>query len=210
MSDAGEDRTIKRDGQDVSLDGSGSDIPDGDELTFSWILTEGPQATIADSSAGVTSFTPSDIGTYTFNLSVTDPSDQSDLDEVVFTIVDTAAPEIISVTADPSVLRPPNHKMKPVTISVDVSDACDANHTCKVVAVASDEAVEGDGDGNTSSDWEVTGDLTLDLRAERAGSGDGRVYTVTIECTEVSLNSSTKDVTVTVPRDQGKGGGKKK
>ena len=69
--------------------------------------------------------------------------------------------------------------------------------------------MEGEGDGNTSPDWEITGDLTLDLRAERSGQGDGRVYTITIECTDASGNPSAKDVTVIVPHDQGKGGGKK-
>ena len=100
--------------------------------------------------------------------------------------------------------------MVPVTISVDVSDICDANPTCKIVAVVSDEAVEGKGDGNTSPDWEITGDLRVDLRAERSGQGDGRVYTITIECIDASGNPSITDFTVTVPHNQGKGGGKKK
>ena len=55
--------------------------------------------------------------------------------------------------------------MIPVTISFDVSDAYDAEPTCKIIDVTSDEAVEGEGDGNTSLDWQDTGDLTLDLRS---------------------------------------------
>ena len=101
-------------------------------------------------------------------------------------------------------------QMIPVTISVDVSDACDANPTCKITTVFSDEAVGGTGDGDTSPDWVITGDLTLDLRAERSGQGGGRVYTITIECTDVAGNPSTRDLTVTVPPDQDKGGSKKK
>ena len=100
--------------------------------------------------------------------------------------------------------------MIPVTISVDVSDACDANPTCKITTVFSDEAVGGTGDGDTSPDWVITGDLTLDLRAERSGQGGGRVYTITIECTDVAGNPSTRDLTVTVPPDQDKGGSKQK
>ena len=110
----------------------------------------------------MTTFTPSDVGTFTLN--VTDPSGGSDLDEVVLIVEDTTAPEIISVTANPSVLRPPNHKMIPGTISVVVSDICDANPTCTIIDVTSNEPVEGGGDGNTSPDWEITGDLTVDLR----------------------------------------------
>ena len=47
----------------------------------------------------------------------------------------------------------------------DVSDAYDAEPTCKIIDVTCDEAVEGEGDGNTSLDWQDTGDLTLDLRS---------------------------------------------
>ena len=210
VANAGADRTIEWEGQDVSLDGGGSNDPDGAELAFSWTLTGGPPATIADTGIAVTTFTPSDVGTYTFTLNVTDPSGEVDLDEVVFTVEDNTAPEINELFADPNILRPPNHKMIPVTISVDVFDAYDAEPTCKIIDVTSDEAVEGEGDGNTSLDWQDTGDLTLDLRSERSGQGDGRVYTITIECTDVSGNPSTQDVTVTVSHDQGKGGGKKK
>ena len=37
-------------------------------------------------------------------------------------------------------------------------------------------------------DWEITGDLTLDLRAERSGSGTGREYTITVQCTDGTGN----------------------
>ena len=99
----------------------------------------------------------------------------------------------------------PNHKMRSVTLEVDVSDTCDANPTCSIVGVTSNEPVNGKGDGNTSPDWEITGDLTVDLRAERSGNGDGRVYTITVRCTDASGNFTTSFVTVTVPHDQGNG-----
>ena len=86
VADAGQDQTIQFAGQQVTLDGSGSDDPDGDELTFSWALTSGPAATIADPSAEVTAFTPTDLGASTFTLTVTDPSGASDSDTVVFTV----------------------------------------------------------------------------------------------------------------------------
>jgi hypothetical protein len=55
------------------------------------------------------------------------------------------------------------------------------------------------GDGNTEPDWEITGDLTVDLRAERAGGGDGRIYSIVVECTDASGNSSVDTVFVCVP-----------
>ena len=55
----------------------------------------------------------------------------------------------------------------------------------------------------TEVDWLITGDLTLELRAERSGrSKEGRVYTITVQCADASGNSSTAEVTVTVPHDQ--------
>lgn len=111
-------------------------------------------------------------------------------------------------SADPNVLWPPNHKMRAVTVSVDASDVC-SGVSCKIISVSSDEDENGKGDGNTSPDYEITGDLTVDLRAERSGLGDGRVYTITVECTDGSGNSSESTVTVSVPHDQGgdNGGG---
>ena len=86
--------------------------------------------------------------------------------------------------ASPATLWPPNHKMRPVTVTVDATDACDPNFSCEIVSVTSNEPANGIGDGNTSPDWSITGPLTLELRAERAGPGTGRIYTITVECTD--------------------------
>ena len=47
------------------------------------------------------------------------------------------------------------------------------------------------------------------LRAERAGGGTGRVYTICVKCEDASGNIAEATVDVTVPHDQGKGKGKK-
>jgi len=44
----------------------------------------------------------------------------------------------------------------------------------------------------------------LQLRAERSGRGNGRVYTVTITATDESGNTGQADVDIIVPRDKGK------
>ena len=92
--------------------------------------------------------------------------------------------------------------MAPVTVTASASDICDAAPVCKITSVSSNEPVNGTGDGDTAPDWVITGNLTANLRAERAGSG--RVYTITVACTDASGNSSTKTTAVTVPHDQGK------
>jgi hypothetical protein len=126
------------------------------------------------------------------------------VDEVVIEVVDTTPPEIRSAIPTPSELWSPNHKMVPVVVAVDVHDICDATPTCRIVSVTSNEPANGSGDGNTPVDWEITGVLTLSLRAERSGNGNGRVYTITVECIDDSGNAARKATTVTVAHDQGK------
>ena len=129
----------------------------------------------------------------------------TNMDEIDFgyatPAADTVPPTIISMTASPNVLWHPNHKMVGVTITVDATDNVDPNPVSQIVAVRSSQAINGTGDGNTSSDWEVTGPLTLNLRAERSGEG-ARTYTITIRCSDASGNATTGDVTVTVPHDR--------
>lgn len=117
---------------------------------------------------------------------------------------DTQAPVIHSVSATPDALWPPNHKMHSITVHVNVTDNCDASPSTKITAVHSNEPVNSTGDGNTSPDWLVTGPLTLELRAERKGNGNGRVYTITVTSTDDAGNRSTKSTTVTVAHDQGR------
>jgi uncharacterized repeat protein (TIGR01451 family) len=111
-------------------------------------------------------------------------------------------PTISGATADPSVLWPPNHKMVNVTVSYDVTDNCPLPPGSCTLSVTSDEPVNGKGDGNTSPDWIVLDDHHVLLRAEREGNGDGRIYTITITCTDSGGNSSSEDVIVTVPHDR--------
>jgi hypothetical protein len=68
------------------------------------------------------------------------------------------------------------------------------------VEVSSNESPNGRGDGNTSPDWSVTGELTLQVRSERSGKGKGRIYTITVEAADVDGNKSHKTTTVTVPK----------
>jgi hypothetical protein len=117
--------------------------------------------------------------------------------------LETTPPVIAALTATPNILWPPNHKMVPVIVSVDVSDNCDSAvlQSCRIINVTSNEPVLGTGDGNTAIDWEITGNLTVNLRAERAGNGTGRTYTITVECTDNGGNTATQSITVTVPHN---------
>jgi hypothetical protein len=61
--------------------------------------------------------------------------------------------------------------------------------------------------GPGQADWLVTGALTLKLRAEREGRGDGRTYVITVMCTDTSGNSASGTGTVVVPHDLRRGPG---
>jgi hypothetical protein len=118
-------------------------------------------------------------------------------------VVDADAPVIIGVVASTDVLWPPNGSFVSVTLAVNATDNCDASVACAITNVTSSEPITGSSD-NTSPDWIITGPLSLNLRAERSDSGPGRVYTITVKCTDFSGNSATKSLTVTAPHDLGR------
>jgi len=70
------------------------------------------------------------------------------------------------------------------------------------LSVTSNEPVFGTSDGDLGPDWEIVDAHHVRLRAERAGSGAGRVYTITITCADSSGNSTSKSLTVYVPKSQ--------
>jgi len=146
--------------------------------------------TAINNTATVSSFTPD--------------SDTTNDSATATTTVSNPPPTITNVTADPSVLWPPNHRMVNVTLSYDVTDNCPLPPGSCTLSVTSNEPVLGHGSGHTSPDWIVLDDHHVLLRAEREGNGDGRIYTITITCVDSGGNTSTEDVTVTVPHDRGR------
>lgn len=120
--------------------------------------------------------------------------------EQVIMAKDNTAPEITNMAATPNALWPPNHKMKEVKINYEVKDNCsDAAHITTTLSIESNEPVNGTGDGDTEPvDYEVVDNHTVLLRAERAGTGDGRIYTITITSTDDCGNTASKTIEVYV------------
>jgi hypothetical protein len=191
LANAGNDQTLVCDHKcqaAVTLDGRDSSHPGGESLKFIWTgpfgIATGPNLT---------------KGTHELTLTISDANGGVASDTVLITKSDKIAPMIVNLTVTPSSLSKANHKMVPVRVGVTASDNCDSSATCRIISVSSNEPVNGVGDGDKSPDWIITGNLTVDLCAERLGKATGR-YTITVECTDSSGNRSTRDVQVSVPR----------
>jgi hypothetical protein len=125
-------------------------------------------------------------------ISVTDGQSDPVTQSTTVTVVDTSAPTISKLSVDSNMLWPPNHKMVAVRVSAIVTDSCDPAPKYKIVSVISNEP--------GADEFQVTGDLTVNLRAERNGPGSGRVYTITVQAADSVGNSVNRDVTVSVPK----------
>src|SRR5215207_855188 len=157
----------------VNFDATATDAEDG---TLGVLLSNQPGSTFPLGTTTVTATAQDSKGltaTGTFNV----------------TVRDTTAPVIQSLTASPATITLNNGKMVPVTITASVADAVDSTPTTRIVGVTGSENVTGD--------WQITGGLTLQVRAKRSGK-TSRVYTITVESRDDAGNVSTKTVIVTV------------
>lgn len=183
----------------VMLDGTGSYDSDNDPITYFW---SAPGVTFNDpASATPTGFFP--LGTTLATLVVTDPWENSLPATVAVTVQDTIPPTI-SVEVTPDYLWPPNHTMHTISAMVTASDICDPTPFLALASVVSSEPddVQGGGDGFTTNDVQLgPSDFEFQVRAERQGAGDGRVYTATYTATDQSGNQTPASDMIDVPHD---------
>ncbi len=116
-------------------------------------------------------------------------------------VVDVVAPVFVSVNASTTILWPPNHKMHPVSFTAVAQDDFDPAPAIAIVGVTVNELDNGKGDGNTTDDWTIDG-MTVWLRSERAGKGNGREYRVLLEARDAAGNASTTAVVIRAPQHQ--------
>jgi hypothetical protein len=124
------------------------------------------------------------------------------------TVNDTQAPSI-TLNGNVISLWPPNHQYETVLVSdlvASASDNCDAGiglSSVFISQVTSDEVENGNGDGNTLNDIVIASDCkSVQLRSERSGSGNGRVYTITFKVIDAAGNVATATAKVAVPKSQ--------
>jgi hypothetical protein len=178
---------------DASID-AGSFDPDGDAIS------------LAQSPAG-----PYALGSTEVTLSVSDGLATSQCSATV-EVDDCEAPDV-SIGASPT-LWPPKHAYRRIGLEdcdVVVADTCDGAVSldgAEITCVSSDEPDDaaGNGDGNTRNDIVIVDAQHVDVRAERAGNGNGRVYRIGFEVQDASGNTTSGVCLVGVPHSQGGAG----
>jgi hypothetical protein len=212
VADAGEDIQAfcgSPDGATVMLDGSASSDPDSTEgtsddiVSFMWYEDFGTasERLLGEGEMLEQTF---GFGTHTVTLQVTDSQGESDTDELTVEIIDNTAP-VVWLELHPGELWAPNHKMVDVHAVLVVEDCSPV--TITLTAVTSNEPENGTGDGNTEPDImgaEIgTEDYDFRLRAERSGTGIGRIYTVEYLVEDSAGLQTIARADVVVPHDQG-------
>ncbi len=122
-------------------------------------------------------------------------SDDSSLDDTW--VWEGNNPICDSARAVPSVLWPPNHKLTEVSIA-GVSDPQGEAVSIIIDQITQDEPTDGLGDGDTSPDALLQG-AEVQIRAERSGAGNGRVYRIHFTASDTEGGTCSGSVSVSVP-----------
>jgi hypothetical protein len=119
---------------------------------------------------------------------------------------------VIVLNGNEPKLWPPNHKYSTFNVTdfvASASSTCDPNvdiNDVVIQKVSSDEPEDSlsGADGTTLLDIIIAPDCkSLQLRSERDGNLNGRVYTITFKVTDAFGNSTTATARVTVPLNHG-------
>lgn len=201
LADAGQDQTIECSsalGAVVKLDASASQNPGFGSLTFTWA---GSFGTITVDEPVIMIEFP--LGRHVLTLTVEDSVGTKVSDTVIMTVQDTISPAI-DVVLDPVSLWPPNHRMVNVKAMVNATDSCGVVSIVRTSIVSNEpDDASGSDDGNTSADIQDGADkYQFRLRAERSGTGDGRIYSVAYAATDSSGNEAMVISSVHVPHEQ--------
>lgn len=169
----------------------------GAVATYTVTATDNCSSTVTVSPVSGTFFP---VGTTTVTARATDGSGNTSTCSFTVTVNDVEPPVIHDLVVSPSVLWPPNHQMKNVTVDYTSTDNCPGPISCQIT-VTSSEPENGVGDGDQAPDWQILNDHHIKLRAERSGTGHGRVYTIRVSCTDQYGNTGTGTKTVLVPKN---------
>lgn len=178
-----------------------SDAED-DSLTAT-LVDDVSNGTLVFNSDGTFEYTPNEnyFGTDSFTYFVNDGSEDSNTATVSITVNAVNDAPVCSEGSDLGTLWPPNHKMKSIDVSLEATDVDEDDLSFTILSVFQDEPVDAKGDGKTSPDAEIIDEDTVEVRAERSGNENGRVYHIAVQASDGEL-SCTGTFTVGVPHDK--------
>jgi hypothetical protein len=109
-----------------------------------------------------------------------------------------------TLTAKAIQLWPPNHKFHSVSVEdcAGLVDACDPDLRAEFVWASSDEPVDDRGDGHHAPDILFDDCHRVQVRAERQGPKDGRVYKLGVRVVDRAGHSAETACTIIVDHDQ--------
>lgn len=184
---------------------------DIDSPTLTAILVSGPShGTLTLQASGAFTYKPSPgfSGSDTFTYKANDGGADSNVATVAITVKSTI-PTCLEAEAYPEIIWTPNNKFKSIAIK-DVKfpnapfttfggSSYGDKVTIKVLTIFQDELV---GKDKNSPDGLGVGTATAQVRAQRDGTGNGRVYHISFLATSKKYGSCSGKVRVAVPHDQ--------
>ena len=173
------------------LDIQFTDASTGTITSYSWDFGDGSTSTSQNPS-----HTYAGAGIYTVTLTAgnTGGSDTMTRTNYITVITPNNPPDISHAYPSVSCLWPPNHKSVDVTIN-GVTDPEGDPVTIAITTITCNEPF-------VSDDVSGVGTDTAQLRAERAGDGSGRIYTISFTANDGEGEEASGTVNVCVPHDQ--------
>ena len=162
-------------------------------------------STATTSTLTISGAQPTDIGTYTVETTGACGTASQSANLAV-----DSGPPVITTNGQSYTMWPPNHKYQTFNITQFVtgaSDSCDPNVDASDVVIASVTSDEPEdnpsgADGNTVDDIVIAANCkSVQLRAERDGNLNGRVYTITFKVSDSQGNVGTATAKVFVPKN---------
>ena len=111
-------------------------------------------------------------------------------------------PDCSSAAPSSPSLWPPNHKFVPINVTGVTDPDTGDTVTINIDSIFQDEPVSGKGSGKTTPDGQVVDSSTAEVRAERSGKGNGRVYEIGYTADDGNGGTCSGTVAVGVPHDK--------
>ena len=109
------------------------------------------------------------------------------------------APDVSDARPSIATLWPPNHQMVEVSVLGVTDPDCDPV-TLTITRITQNEPTNDTGDGDTCPDALGLDKSSAQMRAERSGTGTGRVYTIYFTATDTKGGASHGSVKIIVPK----------